>query len=152
MKTSRPSSKSVSKSKPSALKLVDTAAPPVVESSQSPAITSAPTRSAVMEVTLNLNDKTRRSTSIVYQGDGLKGSVRIAKSAFKDKQPPATLTVSSDAFAQPTAQLTKEEKAAIRKAQPKLTLAEKIAKREKQLTDMKARAAKEAAQPAAATL
>jgi hypothetical protein len=98
----------------------------------------------IMSVTLTKDTKARKSSSIVYTGAGLRSGVRIAKSAFKDGVAPDTLVIESDAFAeakQPRAKMTAEERKAARANAPKLTLAEKIAKREKQLADLKAKAA-----------
>lgn len=93
-------------------------------------------------VTLNRDNKTRRSTSIVYTGTGFRGSVRVSKSAFLNAEAPATLEVpTSWPLAQPKQKVTetKEERKARLASLPKPTLAEKIAKRESQLAALKAK-------------
>lgn len=104
------------------------------------------------DFTLVRNDKQRRSTNIVYTAAGLKGSVRFSKSAFVDGNPPAEFVVSiGDGIIAPPkaprAKMTPEERKAARAAQPKLTLAEKVAKAEKRAADLKAKLEKQAAQP-----
>lgn len=98
-----------------------------------------------MEIVLSLDTKARKSSAVVYSGEGLRSGVRIAKSAFANKTAPTTITIVSDSFAQPKVKETKEERKARLAAAPKLTLAEKIAKREASLQALKDKAAKQAA-------
>lgn len=133
-------------------KLVDSTTTSDVDSSNlnksDPTITSAssPNHAAqehtnMTTITLTRDTKARKSTSIVYLSPNIKGGVRIAKSAFQNGEAPETLDVSSDHFAQPKPKETKEERKTRLATMPKLTLAEKIAKREKQLEALKAKAA-----------
>lgn len=102
---------------------------------------AAQERTHMATITLTLDPKVRKSTSLVYNSPSIKGGVRIAKSAFTDGVAPATLDISADTFAAPKVAETKEQRKARLAAAPKLTLAEKIAKREKQLDAMRAKAA-----------
>ena len=95
-----------------------------------------------MEVTFVRNDAKRRNTSVMYTSGGRRGSLRISKSLLTT--PPDTLVLSHDSFAGPkvtAARLTPEERKALRASRPKLTLAEKIVKREAALAKLKATAA-----------
>jgi len=94
-----------------------------------------------MEITFTRSDKTRKSTMAVYVAEGRSGSLRFAKSLFVGKQAPATLTLANDAFAGPRVKETPEERKARMALLPKLTLAEKIAKREKELMAMRSKLA-----------
>lgn len=107
-------------------------------------------------IVLTRNDKQRRSTNIVYTSPSVKGSVRFSKSAFPNSEPPAELTIEvADgtlvAPKPPRAAMTPEERKAARAAQPKLTLAEKVARAEKRTADLKAKMEREAAKTAAPT-
>lgn len=127
---------------------VDTAPSPPVVSQPVSALTPNPNKGAsFMDLTLVRNDNKRRSTSIVYTADGLRGSVRVSKSAFSNGSAPANIVVSSDVFASPKvpqAKMTPEERKAFRAAQPKPTLAEKIQRRETLLARDKAKLAEQA--------
>lgn len=98
---------------------------------------------------------TKKNVVLYSINEGLKGSVRFLTSQFTGT-PPTSLTVNGD-FAQveaktPRIKMTAEERKAARAAAPKLSLAEKIAKREAALVAMKAKAAKEATAGASASL
>lgn len=103
-------------------------------------------------ITLTLDPKTRKSTSLVFKlPAGVRGSVRIAKTAFPGGVPPTSLNLQSDsdsAFAQPKAKLTAEERKALRKDQPKLTPAQKLAKLQERAAKLQAKIAAEATKPA----
>lgn len=80
---------------------------------------------------------------------GLRTVSRLSVTNFPDSNPPATLEVNGE-LAGPREKkppMTAEERRAKRAAAPKLTLAEKIAKREEALAKLKAKAAAEAGQP-----
>jgi len=111
-------------------------------------------------MTLNLvrSDSPRKDTrSVVFNIEGRKASVAFPKTLF-GANAPDKLSIEGE-FADPRtakAPETKEERKARLAALPKLTLAEKIAKREEALSKMKAKlaggdapAAQPAAQPAA---
>lgn len=109
------------------------------------------------QMTLNLKGLDKSGRNAVYTGAAI--SLRFPIGAFPDKNaPPATLTFEGLAGPRepkkPRAQMTKEEQKAARAAQPKLTLAEKVAKQEERLAAQKAKLAKqseaEAAKAAAA--
>lgn len=131
-------------------KPLDTEAAPPVDSLHSE-VTQQPQRS-IMEVqtqTIQLSRSTKATKSkwgIAYTGTGLRGAIRIPKTNFAG-DPPDTVTITgSFSEGKPVvASMTKEERKAYLAGLPKLTLAEKIAKREKQLTAMKAKAEAEAA-------
>lgn len=75
---------------------------------------------------------------------GLRTVTRLSVTDFPNpEKPPATLEVSGE-LAGPREVLTKEQRAERRKNAPKPTLAEQIAKREKALARLKAKAEKEA--------
>lgn len=79
--------------------------------------------------------------------DGAKQRLRIPLGVFAGGQAPDTIDVPEGLFeAKPTPKykMTAEERKAARAAAPKLTLAEKIAKREEALARLKAKAAQEA--------
>lgn len=117
------------------------AAIPLGSSQQNPTTQELPTMN---DITLSRNTKDRKSTALVYSGNGI--SIRVAKTAFAEV--PDTLVLQSPtAYKGVKAPETKEERKARLAAAPKLTLAEKIAKREKQLDAMRAKAAAEASQP-----
>lgn len=138
----------------SAKKDVDTTQTAGVDSSQSAATHNAPAApetdsnagatDTMVSITLNRDTKARKSTSVVFAAAGLKGAVRISKSAFQNGTAPDSLVISSDVFATPKQKETKEERKARLAAAPKLTLAEKIAKREASLEAMRAKLAKAA--------
>ena len=130
-------------------KVVDTSVASQVSSShQSAATHEAPaasqstndTRSThhmgeAQSITLTKSTKPRKSSSVVYMGEGLRGGLRISKTAFIDGVAPDTFVVSSDVFAPVKTKIveTKEQRKARLAALPRLTLAEKIAKREEAL-------------------
>lgn len=99
------------------------------------------------QLNLTKSDKARKGSSVVFNIDGYKGkTVRFPKGMFPNNTPPQTLAfgVNDGVFAepkQPRAKLTKEQRAAL----PKLTTAEKIARAEKRIADLKAKQAKESA-------
>lgn len=99
-------------------------------------------------VTLTLDPKTRKSTSVVFKlPAGLRGSVRIAKTAFPNGTAPSTLILQSDqenAFASAKAKLTAEERKEARKNAPKLTPAQKLAKLQERAAKLQAKIASEA--------
>ena len=101
-----------------------------------------------LEITFNRNDATRRSNMVVFQADGHRGSVRVSKSLFTKDNVPATLTLAHPNFRPktvPRSAMTAEERKAARKAQPKLTPAEKVANAEKRLEALRKQAEKAAA-------
>jgi hypothetical protein len=88
---------------------------------------------------LNLKGLDKRGRNAIYTGAAV--SIRIPIGAFPDKQPPQTLEV-GDGFAgpkEPKARMTPEERKAARAAQPKLTLAEKVAKAEQRTAALRAK-------------
>lgn len=103
-----------------------------------------------MDITLTKSDKPRKSSSIVYLGAGLRGGIRVAKSCFKDGNAPASLVLSSDAFAEPKVKMSAEERKAARAAAPKKTAAEKLAALETRAAKLREKVAKESAAPATA--
>jgi hypothetical protein len=93
-----------------AAKDVDNSAPVHVESAPSTSTTSDATssnnqgdvaqqeKSVMASLSLTLDPKTRKSTSVVFKlPSGIRGSVRIAKTAFPGGVPPASLNLQSDA-------------------------------------------------------
>lgn len=74
---------------------------------------------------------------------GLRTVSRLSVTDFPDSQPPATLEITGE-LAGPRVKMTAEERKAARKNAPKPTLAEQIAKREKALAKLRAKAEAEA--------
>jgi hypothetical protein len=151
-KSAQTSEKSVDTTPATPVPLTDTAIPPTKEipmTTETTQTSDAPATPA--PVLVSRNDSKRRSSMIVYTAPGLKGSVRVSKSAFLNSEPPASLDLSGWPVATKTAKApeTKEERKARLAAMPKLTLAEKIAKREEGLAKLKAKAEKDAAKAAA---
>jgi len=98
------------------------------------------------------NDKPRKNSRIaVFDIEGRKTSVAIPKSMFVDGVVPESLDLNAAGeFAPvPTPRVpeTPEERKARLAALPKLTLAEKIERREKQIAAMKAKLAASQAAP-----
>lgn len=91
-------------------------------------------------ITLTKDTKARKTSSIVYTSPELRGGVRLVKTAFANGTPDDTIQLTGN-FAAPKPVETKEERKARLKAMPKMTLAEKIAKREASLNALKAKAA-----------
>lgn len=105
----------------------------------------------VMQITLTKSNKNRKSTSIVFTAaNGVRGSVRFAKTLFAGGNAPDTLVIENDAFAEPKAKLTPEQRKEQRKNAPKLTAAQKLAKLQERAARLQAKIAAEAAQPAGA--
>ena len=96
-------------------------------------------------MTLTRTNHDRKGSSIVYSlGDGHRGTVKFARSVFGDAVP-ESLELNGSGFAEaktPKAKMTKEERAAERKAQtPAQKLArakELLAKRQAALTKLEA--------------
>lgn len=145
---------------------VDSSAVVHVESTTSTSTTSEATsnnqgdvaqqeKSVMSTVALTLDPKTRKSTSVVFKlPSGIRGSVRIAKTAFPGGVPPASLSLTSDAenaFAQPKAKLTPEQRKEARKNAPKLTPEQKLAKLNERAAKLQAKIAAAAAAPAGAS-
>jgi hypothetical protein len=108
-----------------------------------------------MNVTFTRSDAKRRSNMIVFAApEGHRGSVRVSKSLFAKDSIPQELTLENPALAEPRKPreaMTAEERKAARKAQPKLTPAEKVAKLEQRLANArrKLQQGAQAEQPAA---
>lgn len=101
-------------------------------------------------MTLSLKGLDKRGRSAIYTGAAI--SIRVGLTAFPNKTAPSTIEVADGVFAGPKAKraaMTPEERKAARAAAPKLTLAEKIAKREAALERDRAKLAKQAPAPAA---
>ena len=101
-----------------------------------------------MTLTLKRNDKPRKGNrTIVFDVDGRKTSIGFPKSLFGDAVPDELLI--DGAFAAPPVPKVRETPEA-RKARlaalPKLTLAEKVARREEALAKLKAKLAASAPQ------
>lgn len=111
-------------------------------------------QNVMSKITLTLDPKTRKSTSVVFKlGDGIRGSVRIAKTAFPGGVPPSALTLQSDAenvFATPKAKLTAEQRKEARKNAPKLTPAQKLQKLNERAAKLQAKIDAQAAAAAPA--
>ena len=108
-----------------------------------------------MDLVLTRSKAPRKTNRLViYNIKGRSGSVQFLSTLFGGSQkeignPPETLTLSGE-FAEPKpvkAKMTAEERKALRAAQPKPTLAEKIAKAEARMAALRAKLeAAEAAQ------
>lgn len=106
-------------------------------------------------IQLSLDPKTRKSTSVVFKlPAGVRGSVRISKTAFPGGVPPTSLSLQSDqenAFAEAKAKLTAEQRKEARKNAPRLSPAQKLVKLQERAAKLQAKIAAEAAAPAVAT-
>ena len=106
-----------------------------------------------MTLTLVRNDKPRKAgRSVIFNIEGRTASVAFPKSVF-GANVPENIVVEGD-FSEPKAPRvpeTKEERKARLAALPKLTLAEKIAKREAALEKMRAKLAADAAKASGAS-
>ena len=132
---------------PIAQNSVDIGSPHGVRSSQiETRIAAADEPSKEKMMTLTFTKLSKNSQTAMYSGAAVV--LRVSCSAFPDKVPPTTIEVADGVFAPAKEKLTAEERKALRKAQPKPTLAERIAKREVQLAKDKAKlaAAEQAAQ------
>lgn len=99
-------------------------------------------------MTLTFKNISKNGKNAFYVGASTP--IRFPLSVFPGKQHPTTIDVPEGTFAgakQSKAAMTPEERKAANAARPKLTLAEKIAQREKQLAALKAKADAAAAQP-----
>jgi hypothetical protein len=100
------------------------------------------TEDTKMQITFNKSTKERKSTSVVYSAaNGLRGSLRMAKTFFKGGVAPDTLVIDSDAFSEPKVKLTAEQRKEARKNAPKQTPAEKLAKLEERAAKLRAKVA-----------
>lgn len=102
-------------------------------------------------MTLALKGLDKRSRNAIYTGAAV--SMRFPVGAFPNKVPPATLEFADGSFAGPKGSktpMTAEERKAARKAQPKLTLAEKVAKAEERTAKLREKLAADAAKASAA--
>lgn len=101
-------------------------------------------------MTLSLKGLDKRSRNAIYTGAAV--SIRIPVGAFPSKTPPATLEFADGSFAasrEKKAPMTAEERKAARKAQPQLTLAEKVAKAEERTAKLREKLAADAAKASA---
>lgn len=109
-----------------------------VEQSQSG--NDAPAKEKAMKLVFTKSTTERKSTAVVFAApDGVRGSVRIPKSMFTNGEAPETIEIENDAFVQPKAKLTKEQRAEARKNAPKLTAAEKLAKLTERMRKLQAK-------------
>lgn len=112
-------------------------------------------KSIMSAITLTLDPKTRKSTSLVFKlPAGLRGSVRIAKTAFPGGVAPETLALQSEsenAFAQSRAKMTAEERKEARKNAPKLTPEQKLQKLTERAAKLQAKIAASQSAPVEAT-
>lgn len=128
-------------------KTLDTSTASDVDSNADMAITpSTQSRSTQMNQTLTLKSINKKGTAAIF--NGLNSTVRIGLGAFTDKKAPQTVEIVGE-FAPASARAskiveTKEERKARLAALPKLTLAQKIEKRELSLQKMRDKAAKQA--------
>jgi hypothetical protein len=83
--------------------------------------TAAPVVVPPANVTLTRSTAPRKGSSIVYVIPGLRAIVKVTRTAFVN--PPDTLVIQGSPFATPVAQLSKEERAARRKAMTPADLA-----------------------------
>jgi hypothetical protein len=93
------------------------------------------------QATLTLKGISKSGKYALYSG--LRTVSRLSVTNFPENQPPQTLEVSGN-LAGPRAKMTPEERKAARANAPKLTLQERIAKEEKRLARLKAKAEAEA--------
>jgi hypothetical protein len=101
-----------------------------------------------MTVTLKYKGLSKSGKFALYSG--LRTVTRMSITDFPDNKPVDTFEANGE-FAGPRAKLTAEERKAARKAAPKPTLAELIAKREKALANLREKAARETAGAGEAT-
>jgi len=99
-----------------------------------------------MSITLTRSDKQRKSTNAVFTADGYQGGLKIAKSFFKDRNVPASITLGAEDGAlaearKPKAKMTAEERKAARAAAPKLTPQQKLDKIEERAAKLRAKIA-----------
>lgn len=142
-------------------KVVATGATDAVESAQNESAASSakepaqegPSTEAInkekTKVTLTLKGLDKRGRNAIYTGAAV--SIRIPVGAFPNKTAPQSFEV-SDGLAGPKekkAPLTAEERKAARAAQPKLTLAEKVARAEERAAKLREKLASAAAAPVA---
>jgi hypothetical protein len=90
-------------------------------------------------MTLTLKGLSKNGKQAFYSGSAQVVRVQVAN--FAGGTAPQSFEVPDGVFAAPKAKLTAEERKAQKAAKPKLTLAEKIAKREEALARLKAKAA-----------
>jgi hypothetical protein len=76
---------------------------------------SAPVVEVPKVVTLNRSTKEPKGKSVVFTIPGVRGTVKIARTAFVG-EPPTTLDVVGQPFAPPVVKMTKAERAAARAA------------------------------------
>lgn len=98
------------------------------------------------KMTLTKKGLSKNGRNVFYAGALV--ALRIPLTAFPDKNPPETIEVADGVFApakQPKAKMTAEERKAARAAQPKLTLAQRIERREQALARDREKLAKQAA-------
>jgi hypothetical protein len=102
-------------------------------------------------MTLTLKGFSKNGKAAMYSG--AKRQLRFPIDGFEGGSAPQTLEIPEGIFAvgQARQKLTPEERKAARAAKPKLTLAEKIAKREEALARLKAKAQAEQAAQAGTT-
>jgi len=80
-----------------------------------PAPVSTSKVDAPKAVTLTRSTKERKGTSVVFLIPGVRGTVKVARTAFAG-EPPTILEVVGQPFAPPVVKTTKEERAAARAA------------------------------------
>lgn len=114
---------------------VDSIVPDAVASSQSAAITLPQAKDSHM--TLTRSGLSKNGKTAMYSG--LRNVLRIPVIVFEGGTAPDSLTLDGAAFAVAKIVETKEQRKARIAALPKPTLAEKVAKRQKQLDAMKAK-------------
>ena len=108
----------------------------------------APMMAQEKHMTLTFKSLDKRGRNAIFTGAAV--ALRFPIGAFPNKTAPASLEIDglAEKVAKPSrATMTTEERKAARAAQPKLTLAEKIAKQEERLAAQKAKLAAQA-QPA----
>lgn len=120
---------------------VDDASPtPVASSVQASSDATPKPEISPMLTTFTIDTKTRKSNSVVFTADNKRGSVRFAKTLF-DGDPPASISIDANFKdkPKPRAKMTKEE----RKALPKLTPAQRLAKLEERSAALRKKIAAE---------
>lgn len=118
---------------------------------------SAPPNAAIkppfikdQNMTLNFKSLDKRGRNAIYTGAAV--SMRFPVGAFPNKTAPPTLEFADGSFAGPKGPkppMTAEERKAARKAAPKLTLAEKVAKAEERTAKLREKLAADAAKASA---
>jgi hypothetical protein len=88
-----------------------------------PAVVSTPKVETPNVARLERSTKERKGTSVVFLIPGVRGTVKIARTAFVG-EPPTTLEVVGQPFAPPVVKMTKEERAAARAAMTPLQKAQ----------------------------